>query len=129
MFAAVVPAALIATPARKESRTGDRAQRQLSMAGFPGLESENWGAGPCQLALTFPVRPWGRVSGENITISMWFKPLFHLLRDGRLSALRSVSAGLKPFYRLTYIAAAGEAGLLGQLATGPATLDALAEFY
>lgn len=60
---------------------------------------------------------------------MWFKPLFHLLRDGRLSALMGVSSSLKPFYRLTFIAAAGEAGLLGQLASGPATLDALAEFY
>lgn len=60
---------------------------------------------------------------------MWFKPLFHLLRDGRLSALMGVSSSLKPFYRLTFIAAAGEAGLLGRLATGPATLDALAEFY
>ncbi len=38
------------------------------------------------------------------------------------------SADLKSFYRLTYLAAAAEAGLLGRLATGPATLDSLAEF-
>ena len=60
---------------------------------------------------------------------MSFKPFFRLLRDGRLTALLGVAADLKSFYRLTYLAAAGEAGLLGRLASGPATLDSLAEFY
>lgn len=59
---------------------------------------------------------------------MPFKPLFRLLRDGRLSALLGAGARLKSFYKLTYIAAAGEAGLLNLLASGPATLDSLAEF-
>ena len=39
-----------------------------------------------------------------------------------------MGADLKAFYRLTYLAAAGEAGLLERLAAGPATLDSLAEF-
>ena len=60
---------------------------------------------------------------------MSLKPLFNLLRDGRLTALLGVSAGLKSFYKLTYLAAAGEAGLLNRLQTGPATLDSLADFF
>ena len=56
------------------------------------------------------------------------KPLLRLLRDGRLTALRGVGADLRSFYRLTWLAAAGEAGLLTRLAAGPATLDSLAEF-
>lgn len=60
---------------------------------------------------------------------MPFKPFFRLWRDGRLSALLGAAAQLKSFYTLTYLAAAGEAGLLNRLASGPATLDALAGFY
>jgi SAM-dependent methyltransferase len=60
---------------------------------------------------------------------MPFKPFFRLWRDGRLSALLDAAAQLKSFYKLTYLAAAGEAGLLNRLASGPATLDALAGFY
>ena len=60
---------------------------------------------------------------------MPFKPFFRLWRDGRLSALLGAAAQLKSFYKLTYLAAAGEAGLLNRLASGPATLDALAGFY
>jgi 4-hydroxy-2,2'-bipyrrole-5-carbaldehyde O-methyltransferase len=60
---------------------------------------------------------------------MSFKPFFRLLRDGQLSALLGATAELKSFYRLTYLAAAGEAGLLNRLASGPATFDSLAEFY
>jgi hypothetical protein len=59
---------------------------------------------------------------------MSLKPFFRLLRDGQLAPLLGVSAGLKSFYKLTYLAAAGEAGLLGRLASGPATFDSLAEF-
>src|SRR5271165_281305 len=59
---------------------------------------------------------------------MSLKPLFRLMQDGRFSALAGASAKLKPFYQLTYLAAAAEAGLLKRLATGPATLEALAEF-
>lgn len=60
---------------------------------------------------------------------MSFKPFLRLLRDGRLSALAGVGSGLKSFYKLTYLGAAGEAGLLNRLANGPATFDSLAEFY
>jgi len=59
---------------------------------------------------------------------MLLKPFLRVLRDGRLKALAGVGAGLKPFYKLTYLAAAGEAGLLQRLATKPATFDSLAEF-
>ncbi|HEX4037460.1 MAG TPA: class I SAM-dependent methyltransferase [Acidobacteriaceae bacterium] len=60
---------------------------------------------------------------------MSLKPLFRLLQDGRLSALLGTSGKLKSFYQLTYLAAAGEAGLLHRLAAGPATFDSLAELY
>ena len=60
---------------------------------------------------------------------MSFKPFLRLLRDGQLSALLGAVAELKSFYTLTYLAAAGEAGLLNRLASSPATLDSLAEFY
>lgn len=60
---------------------------------------------------------------------MPLKPFLRLWRDGQLSALVGATAGLKSFYKLSYLAAAGEAGLLTRLSSGPATLDALAEFY
>jgi len=60
---------------------------------------------------------------------MSFKPFFRLWREGQLSALVGATGELKSFYKLTYLAAAGEAGLLSRLASGPATFDALAEFF
>ncbi|HLY43713.1 MAG TPA: class I SAM-dependent methyltransferase [Terracidiphilus sp.] len=60
---------------------------------------------------------------------MLLKPFFRLSREGQLGALLSVGVQLKPFYKVTYLAAAGEAGLLNRLAAGPATLDSLAEFF
>ncbi len=60
---------------------------------------------------------------------MPLKPFLRLWRDGQLSALLGVTGELKSFYKLTYLAAAGEAGLLKRLASGPTTFDSLAEFY
>lgn len=60
--------------------------------------------------------------------TMSIKAFFSLLRNGRLTALLGVGAELKSFYKLTYLAAAGEAGLLNRLATGPVTFDSLADF-
>src|SRR5215471_9013394 len=57
---------------------------------------------------------------------MPFKPFFRLWCDGRLSALLGAAAELKSFYKLTYLAGAGEAGLLNRLASGPVTLAVLA---
>jgi len=59
---------------------------------------------------------------------MLLKPFLRLLRQGRLKTLITVGAGLKPFYQLTWLAAAGEAGILNRLAAGPAPLDAFSEF-
>jgi SAM-dependent methyltransferase len=59
---------------------------------------------------------------------MSLKPFFSLLREGRLTPLLAAGASLKSFYKLTFLAAAGEAGLLSRLAGGPATLELLAEF-
>jgi SAM-dependent methyltransferase len=60
---------------------------------------------------------------------MSLKPLLRLSRDGRLGALLGVGAGLGSFYKLTFLAAAGEAGLLERLASAPATFEALAGFF
>jgi 2-polyprenyl-3-methyl-5-hydroxy-6-metoxy-1,4-benzoquinol methylase len=60
--------------------------------------------------------------------AMSFKPFFRLLRDGQLTPLLAVGAELKSFYKLTYLAAAGEAGILEFLSDGPATFDSLVEF-
>ena len=59
---------------------------------------------------------------------MSLKPLLRLFRESRLGPLLSVGSELKSFYRLTFLAAAGESGLLARLATKPATLDSLADF-
>ena len=58
---------------------------------------------------------------------MSFKPLFRLVRDGRFTPLLKVSR-VKSFYRLTYLAALGESGLLNRLAAEPVGLDSLADF-
>ena len=61
--------------------------------------------------------------------TMSFRPFLRLLRDGRLTAFIGVGARLKSFYKLTWVAAAGEARLLHRLSGGPATFDALAELF
>lgn len=60
---------------------------------------------------------------------MSIKPLFRLQRDGRLTPLLAIGAGLKPFYKLTWLAAAGENGLLDRLTSGPVTFASLAEHF
>lgn len=65
----------------------------------------------------------------NAMRALFLKPFLSLLRDGRLTALIGVGAELKSFYKLTWLAAAGEAGLLNRLSSGPASLDSLAEFF
>lgn len=60
---------------------------------------------------------------------MLLKPLIRLFREGRLSIMAGVTSDLKSFYRLSYLAAAGQSGLLNCLASGPATLAFLAQFY
>src|SRR5690348_8950436 len=62
-------------------------------------------------------------------MSTSFKPFIQLMREGRLTPLLTIGAQLKSFYKLTWLAAAGEAGLLHRLTAGPASFDALAEFF
>ena len=69
------------------------------------------------------------VSTTKAMRPIFLSPLLRLLRDGQLTALRGVGAELKSFYKLTYLSAAGEAGLLAQLAAQPATFDTLAESF
>ena len=58
---------------------------------------------------------------------MSFKPFLNLWRGGQLSALLGVGSQLKSFYRLTWLGAAADSGLLSRFATGPATFDSLIE--
>lgn len=58
---------------------------------------------------------------------MSLKPFLSLQRDGRLAPLLSIGAALKPFYKVSYLAAAGGSGLLALLAQGPATFESIAE--
>lgn len=60
--------------------------------------------------------------------TIFLRPLLRLWRDGRLTALLGAGTAMKPFYKLTYVAAAGEAGLLALLGAGAATFDELAAF-
>ena len=59
---------------------------------------------------------------------MLLKPFLRLLRQGRLKPLITVGTGLKPFYQLTWLAAAAEAGILHQLAAGPVSLESFSDF-
>lgn len=58
---------------------------------------------------------------------MSFKAFVELQRDGRLGPLLGIGMALKPFYRIAFLAAAGESGLLALLARGPLTFESIAE--
>ena len=57
------------------------------------------------------------------------KALIKLFRNHQLSAFLGVNALFKPFYRLSYLAAAKECGLFELLLAGPMGFDRLAEIY
>src|SRR3569832_807259 len=59
---------------------------------------------------------------------MSYKPFVRLLRNGQLTALLGVGKELKSIYKLTYLAALAECGLLKLLAKGPAAFDSVLEF-
>ena len=60
---------------------------------------------------------------------MSFKPLVKLWKNDQLSAFISSSTLLKPFYKLVFLAAAKENGLLDLLSSGPVKFEQLAETY
>lgn len=60
---------------------------------------------------------------------MSFKPFLDLQLDGRLGPLLSIGSSLKAFYKLTFLAAAGESGVLTLLADRPATFESIAERF
>jgi SAM-dependent methyltransferase len=61
--------------------------------------------------------------------TMSFKPLVKLWKNDQLSAFISSSTLLKPFYKLVFLAAAKENGLLDLLSSGPVKFEQLAETY
>lgn len=60
---------------------------------------------------------------------MPLKPFLSLLRQNKLGALLKVSADVKPFYRLTWLAGAQQCGLLKTLSAAPSTLDQLTALF
>jgi 4-hydroxy-2,2'-bipyrrole-5-carbaldehyde O-methyltransferase len=60
---------------------------------------------------------------------MSIKPFLRLLKNDQLSAFISGGALLKPFYKLTYLVAAKDAGLFELLSSGPVGFEQLAEIY
>jgi SAM-dependent methyltransferase len=60
---------------------------------------------------------------------MSIKPFLTLLRRNQLPAFVRSNALFTPFYKLTYLAALKDCGLLEQLAVRPADLEALAKTY
>lgn len=60
---------------------------------------------------------------------MALKPFLSLFKEGKLGALLKVTADVKPFYRLTFLAAAQKCGLLKKLAAGPAAFDEISALF
>jgi 2-polyprenyl-3-methyl-5-hydroxy-6-metoxy-1,4-benzoquinol methylase len=61
--------------------------------------------------------------------NMSIKPFFRLFRNDQLGAFLSVNALFKPFYKLTYLAAAKECGLFDLLCGEPVEFEQLAQTY
>src|SRR6059036_3299355 len=57
---------------------------------------------------------------------MRLRTLLTLVRSGQLGLLLSTSRALRPYYRLSFLAAAASSSVLKVLAEGPVPLDALA---
>ena len=57
---------------------------------------------------------------------MRLRTLLALVRSGQLGLLLSTSRALRPYYRLSFLAAAASSSVLKVLAEGPVPLDALA---
>lgn len=60
---------------------------------------------------------------------MFVKPFLKLLRRNQLSAAISINVLLKPFYKLTYLVAAKQSGLLHLLSEKPVSFEKLSETY
>ncbi|WP_158628772.1 SAM-dependent methyltransferase [Dyella choica] len=60
---------------------------------------------------------------------MSIKPFLKLLKNDQLTAFTGVNILFKPFYRLAYLSAAKQGGLLDLLSEGPASLERLAALY
>jgi len=60
---------------------------------------------------------------------MSFKPFLKLWKNDQLSTFISSGTLIKPFYKLVFLAAAKENGMLERLSPGPVTFEQLAETY
>jgi len=57
------------------------------------------------------------------------KPFIKLMQRGQLTAFTGINALFKPFYRLTYLAALKQGGLMDMLAQRPMAFDELTQSY
>lgn len=60
---------------------------------------------------------------------MFIKPFLKLFKNDQLAALTGINALFKPFYKLTYLSAAKQGGLLDLLSQGPASFEQIAAIY
>lgn len=60
---------------------------------------------------------------------MSIKPFLKLLKNDQLATFTGINALFKPFYRLSYLSAAKQGGLLDLLSEGPASFERLAAIY
>lgn len=60
---------------------------------------------------------------------MSLKPFLKLFKSDQLAALMGINTLFKPFYKLTYLAAAKQSGLLDLLSGGSASFERLAALY
>jgi 4-hydroxy-2,2'-bipyrrole-5-carbaldehyde O-methyltransferase len=60
---------------------------------------------------------------------MFIRPFFKLLKNNQLSATLGVNALFKPFYKICYLVAAKNSGLLVRLSKNPVQFEKLAEIY
>jgi len=58
---------------------------------------------------------------------MTFRTLVSLVRDGRLLVLLAMTRAVRPHHRLAFLAAGASSGLFAKLASGPLSLDRLAD--
>src|SRR5262249_50558194 len=59
--------------------------------------------------------------------AMTFRTLVSLVRDGRLLVLLAMTRAVRPYHRLAFLAAGASSGLFAKLASGPLSLDRLAD--
>src|SRR4030095_11242761 len=84
--------------------------------------------------IPLPCIPWLRKRRSELASvlmlgspAMTFRTLVSLVRDGRLLVLLAMTRAVRPHHRLAFLAAGASSGLFATLASGPLSLDGLAD--